>query len=59
MRPRRMCTAALMVIAALAALGAPAAAAPMPWDSHKASVAQVGAAGSGTVSVLCSGGCYQ
>ncbi|MCX4919876.1 hypothetical protein [Streptomyces sp. NBC_00687] len=48
-----------MAIAALAALGAPAAAGPMPWDSHKAPVAQVAAAGSGTVSVLCVGGCYQ
>ncbi|MFF1517067.1 hypothetical protein [Streptomyces sp. NPDC058305] len=48
-----------MAIAALATLGAPAAAAPMPWDSTKAPVAQVAAAGSGTVSVLCVGGCYQ
>lgn len=60
-RPRRVLAAALMAIAAVTALGAPAVAAPMPWDSHRApATAPAALVGEhGSVSALCVGGCYQ
>ncbi|MEU0038491.1 MULTISPECIES: hypothetical protein [unclassified Streptomyces] len=57
--PKRALAAALMAVAAVAALGAPAVAAPTPRDSHRTPAAAVVTGDSGTVSVLCSGGCYQ
>lgn len=55
--PKRVLTAAVVAIAALAALGFPAVAAPMPWDSHEVPAAGAPTAESGMVSVLCSGNC--
>ncbi|MFG2257258.1 hypothetical protein [Streptomyces mirabilis] len=51
--------AALLAIAAFAALGAPAVLAPMPWDLHRILAAAAPIGESGTVSVLCSGSCYE
>lgn len=60
--PQRVLAAALMAIAAIAAfaaLGAPAVAAPMPWDSHRIPAAAVVTGDSGTVAMLCGGSCYE
>ncbi|QDN74561.1 hypothetical protein OHB25_58745 [Streptomyces mirabilis] len=57
--PQGVLAAALMALAAFAAVGSPAVAAPMPWDWHKIPTAAAVAGDSGTVSVLCVGGCYQ
>ncbi|MFI5815504.1 hypothetical protein ACIA7S_31755 [Streptomyces sp. NPDC051643] len=54
--PKRALAAALM---AVAALGTPAVAAPTPWDSHRIPAAAAASGESGTVSMLCSGNCYQ
>ncbi|MGW2610153.1 hypothetical protein ACWC4A_38125 [Streptomyces mirabilis] len=56
---QRVLAAALIALAAFAAVGSPAVAAPMPRDSHKIPAAVAVAGDSGTVSVLCVGGCYQ
>ncbi|MER5406326.1 hypothetical protein [Streptomyces sp. NPDC002769] len=56
---KRAPAAALMAIAAFAALGTPAMAAPMPWDSHRIPAGAAVSGESGTVSTLCSGNCYQ
>ncbi|WP_329293740.1 hypothetical protein [Streptomyces sp. NBC_01455] len=57
--PKRALAAALMAVAAFAALGTPAVAAPTPWDSHRIPATAAVSGESGTVSMLCSGNCYQ
>ncbi|MEV7145371.1 hypothetical protein AB0O05_02575 [Streptomyces sp. NPDC093084] len=54
-----------MTTAAFTAIAPQAMAAPMPWETSKTPttpthhVPSTAAGGSGTVTVLCSGGCYQ
>ncbi|MFJ5269577.1 hypothetical protein [Streptomyces sp. NPDC088358] len=57
--PKRALAAALMAIVALAALGTPGMAAPMPWDSHRVPAGAAVSGESGTVSTLCTGNCCQ
>lgn len=57
--PQRVLAAALMAVAAFTAVGAPAVEAPLPRDSHHTATAAAATGGSGAVSALCVGGCYQ
>ncbi|MFD8306890.1 hypothetical protein ACFV29_31790 [Streptomyces sp. NPDC059690] len=66
MRLHKRAVAAVFVAAiALAAPAAQAVAAPMPWETSRLPTARdhhvssTAAGGSGTVTVLCTGGCYQ
>ncbi|MFC8360768.1 hypothetical protein ACFUIY_12945 [Streptomyces griseorubiginosus] len=66
MRPRKRAIAAVfMSTAFFTALAPQAMAAPMPWETSKTPattthhVPSAASGGSGTVTVLCTGGCYQ
>jgi hypothetical protein len=53
-------TVVFLAATALGALGAPAMAAPMPWETSKVPVIPAAAGGhDGTVTVLCGTPCYQ
>jgi hypothetical protein len=59
---KRVIAAVLMTTAAFTALAPQAMAAPMPWETSKTPthhVPSTPATDSGTVTVLCVGGCYQ
>ncbi|MGY6025323.1 hypothetical protein [Streptomyces spinosirectus] len=61
---KRAITVAATAATAFGALAAPAMAAPTPWETSKTPTvithhATPTATGGGTVTVLCTGGCYQ
>ncbi|MFI6564236.1 hypothetical protein [Streptomyces sp. NPDC050534] len=62
---KRAIAVAFVAAAAFGALGAPAMAAPMPWETSRTPTvtthdsAATPAGGSGTVTILCGNPCYQ
>ncbi|MET9908547.1 hypothetical protein ABZZ74_17310 [Streptomyces sp. NPDC006476] len=59
---KRVIAAVLMTTAVFTALAPQAMAAPMPWETSKTPthhIPSTRATDSGTVTVLCVGGCYQ